>query len=406
MAIKTVSLRIRIKTSEGKRVMVKPVYTTKGCLKPLYALVNGVEELHPEGTYALRIGNSWEFVGQATDVALATKKRREDELADNANIPAPVSVINESGPEILVAMETYLAKKSITDKDTGKEALVPKTISGMRTIIESFRRTCGKKFMREVTGGDFVGYFSMLRTQANLDPKHPEYSEQLRKRNVTIKNHYATLRTFFKRSKIDITAMLEEEQVPRAKGRVPTAYSDADIQKMKAVANSEEWIRLQFFYASGFRKREVAYLRWEDLDLTQGLATVCAHDGFVPKDKESRTIDLPDYMVKALIERRERYLNTYYVFPSPTGLVADKNQFLYLLKDVAERAGIKGRVDIHKFRASYASALYQSGEVTVEEIASRLGHASVETTRLYLEKMNHNTARAKRQSNTALAAGM
>lgn len=406
MAIKTVSLRIRIRTAEGKRVMVKPVYTPKGSLKPLYALVNGVEELHPEGTYALRIGNSWEFVGQATDVVLATKQRREDELADKANTPTPAIVINESGPEILMAMEAYLAKKSITDKDTGKEALVPKTISGMRTIIESFQRTCGKKFMREITGADLVGYFAMLRTQANLDPKHPEYSEQLRKRNVTVKNHYASLRTFFKRSKIEITAMLEEDQVPRAKGRVPTAYSDSEIRKVKAVATPEEWIRLQFFYASGFRKREVAYLRWQDLNLEKGLATVTAHDGFVPKDKEERTVSLPDYMVEALIERRSSRANDCYVFPSPTGMVADKNQFLYLLKDVAKRAGIKGRVDIHKFRASYASALYQSGEVTVEEIASRLGHASVETTRLYLEKMNHNTARAKRQSNTALAAGM
>ncbi len=293
MAIKTVSLRIRIKTSEGKRVMVRPVYTKKGSLKPLYALVNGVEELHPEGTYALRIGNSWEFVGQATDVVLATKKRREDELANKAEAPTPVAVINESGPEILDALEKYLAEVSVPDEEAGTEALASKTISGIRGIVEAFQRTCKKTLMREVTAADLTGYFSMMRTQANLDPADPEYREKRRKRNVTVKNHWGTLRTFFSRAtRIDLKAMLEYKQIPRCKGRVPTAYTPEQMDKMWKVADAEEKIRLQFFCVSGCRRGEVAHLTWDDVHFDTGIADIRGKGTWDTKTRKAREIRL------------------------------------------------------------------------------------------------------------------
>ena len=171
MAIRTVTVKIRIKTPEGKRVYANPVWETKGRLKPLWARVGTKAELHPEGVYCLRYGNKWEFCGQHSDVVMATKLRREQQLEDAANSPLPAIPITQSGPTILEAMERYLAKKATMDSITGKEALAPKTISHMRGVIEAFQRTCKKIHMREVTGEDLVGYFSMLRTRANLDSK-------------------------------------------------------------------------------------------------------------------------------------------------------------------------------------------------------------------------------------------
>src|SRR5450759_306778 len=105
MAIKTVSLKIRIKTPEGRRVMVNPAWETKGRLKPLWARLGGNRtEFHPEGVYVLRYGSKWEFVGQAPDVVLATKQRREQELEDAAQAPAPVVapvIFTQSGLTIL-----------------------------------------------------------------------------------------------------------------------------------------------------------------------------------------------------------------------------------------------------------------------------------------------------------------
>jgi integrase len=403
MAVRTVTVKIRIKTPDGKRVYANPVWETKGRLKPLWARVGTKAELHPEGVYCLRYGSKWEFCGQHTDVVMATKLRREQELEDAANNPLSVTPITQSGPTILEAMEKYLAKKATMDPIIGKEALAPKTISHIRGVVESFQRTCGKVFLKEVTGEDLVGYFSMLRTQANLDPKDRNYSEKLRKRNVTVKGHYATLRTFFKKHKINIAEMLEEEQIPHCKGRTPEAYTEEEILKMWAAAKPEEKIRLQFFCASGFRKLEVAYLTWNDIDFNTGICRVTPKVGWKPKNKTSREVCLPDWLVQLLRERRKNHANDTWVFPSATGIPARKSQMLYMLKAVAKRAGISGRIDLHKFRSTYASFLNKSGKVTLEEISARLGHADAATTRSYLERMNQNTDRARQQSNETFA---
>ena len=41
MAVRTVRIKLRIKTPEGRRVYADPVFEVKGRLKPLWARVNG-----------------------------------------------------------------------------------------------------------------------------------------------------------------------------------------------------------------------------------------------------------------------------------------------------------------------------------------------------------------------------
>ena len=238
---------------------------------------------------------------------------------DAALTPASVTPVNQSGLTILEAMQQYLAKKAMMDPVIGKEALAPKTLSHIRGVVEAFQRSCGKAYLREITGEDLVGYFSMLRTQANLDPKDTNYTEKLRKRNVTVKGHYATLQTFFKKHKINITDLLEEEQIPRCKGRTPEAYTENELARMWKVAKPEEKIRLQFFCASGLRKQEVAYLTWDDIDFNTGICRVTPKAGWKPKNKTSREVRLPDWLVKLLRERRGRGPATLGCSPAPQG---------------------------------------------------------------------------------------
>jgi len=55
-----VTLYIRIVTPEGKRKMCKPVYASRGRLKPLHAQGFGHQ---PDGEYYLRYAGKWEAVG-------------------------------------------------------------------------------------------------------------------------------------------------------------------------------------------------------------------------------------------------------------------------------------------------------------------------------------------------------
>jgi hypothetical protein len=51
MAIRTVTVKIRIKTPEGKRVYAVPMWETKGRLRAFYARINGKPELQSEVAY-------------------------------------------------------------------------------------------------------------------------------------------------------------------------------------------------------------------------------------------------------------------------------------------------------------------------------------------------------------------
>ena len=49
--------KIRVRLQNGSYPFVDPVYASNGKLKPLYAVVGGREERHPEGVYYLRYAN-------------------------------------------------------------------------------------------------------------------------------------------------------------------------------------------------------------------------------------------------------------------------------------------------------------------------------------------------------------
>ena len=108
MAIRTVTIKIRIKTAEGKRVYANPVWEAKGRLKRLWARLNGKGGFASRGVYVLRYGDRWEFVGQEIDVVMATKLRREQELEDASKSLAPITAVpaaTQTGPAILPALE-------------------------------------------------------------------------------------------------------------------------------------------------------------------------------------------------------------------------------------------------------------------------------------------------------------
>jgi integrase len=54
------------------------------------------------------------------------------------------------------------------------------------------------------------------------------------------------------------------------------------------------------------------------------------------------------------------------------------------LKALAERAGLPGKFELHKFRKTYAT-LQHKQSVDARTIQKRLGHSSLETTLQYLE---------------------
>jgi hypothetical protein len=88
-----VTLYIRITTAEGKRKMCKPVYASRGRLKPLYAADAKGNTLghHPEGEYYLRYGGRTEAVGNDPYVALDRLEERRAGLRGSARADSPTN---------------------------------------------------------------------------------------------------------------------------------------------------------------------------------------------------------------------------------------------------------------------------------------------------------------------------
>jgi hypothetical protein len=102
MANRTATLYIRI-TKNGRSSFRKPVYQSKGRLKPQYAMVNGEPEHHKEGVYYLRFGTDggkqrFVLVGKDPYVALDKLGEKQRWLRDQERHVAPQKPVT-SKPE-------------------------------------------------------------------------------------------------------------------------------------------------------------------------------------------------------------------------------------------------------------------------------------------------------------------
>jgi hypothetical protein len=102
MANRAATLYIRI-AKNGRSSFCKPVYQSKGRLKPQFAVVNDEAEHHPEGVYYLRFGvdggkQQFVLIGKDSFVALDKLAEKQRWLRDRERQVAPQKPVN-SKPE-------------------------------------------------------------------------------------------------------------------------------------------------------------------------------------------------------------------------------------------------------------------------------------------------------------------
>ena len=115
MPVPAVRLKIRVRLSNGSRAYVDPVYSSNGKLKPLYAVVNGKPEHHPEGVYNLRYLKAgkrvWDAVGADPQLALTAKLRVEHKLqAVSLGLTEQEPVKMAAKTSLADAVEEYLSE--------------------------------------------------------------------------------------------------------------------------------------------------------------------------------------------------------------------------------------------------------------------------------------------------------
>jgi hypothetical protein len=163
-----VTLYIRIKTADGKRKMCKPVYASRGRLKPLYAADAKGNSLgyRPEGEYYLRYAGRTEAVGSDPYVALDRFEQRKTELRGAVRPGSPTNqtqAIERKSARVLTlgaAIAEYLTTGKAAEKNWGKHTRQTYTLG-----LGLFRESCSKTDLHDVDGDDLRRFKVFLRKQ-------------------------------------------------------------------------------------------------------------------------------------------------------------------------------------------------------------------------------------------------
>lgn len=153
--------------------------------------------------------------------------------------------------------------------------------------------------------------------------------------------------------------------------------------------------------ATGLRRGELLGLKWDDIDLDQGVIHVRRQvyriDGEIRevplKTKHSyRSISISKDAVELLREMKKRKVSEY-VFPSPTGGPISPGSVLHMLHRVLKRVGLPS-MRFHDLRHSFATLALQNG-VDIKTVSGMLGHFSAGFT---LDTYAHVTTAAQKEA--------
>jgi integrase len=394
MANRKVTLMLRIRTADGKRPFVPPVYAANGRLRPLYALVAGKVEHHPEGVYHLRYAKGdqriWEPVGKDPNAAIAAKLRREHvfKAKEMGLVVAEESNGSDSRLELASAIADYITETKATRSS--------KTASGRAYELGLFQQCCTKMYLDQIDRRDLMDFVAAQREQG--------YSDR------TIYNRFESVVIFLKAQ--GIRGLVSKQDWPKYVEEDPEIYSAEQLTRLFAYCDFAEGVLYRFFLGSGAREQEVMYTTWRDLDLERGFFTVSAKPahGFKPKNFKGRTIPLPDTLVSELREWKRINGSSMWVFPDDRG--EPRGHMLRDLKTLALYAGLNcshckakdgkscktdamcGHWFLHKFRATFATMHLQNG-VDIQTVRTWLGHSDMESTMRYLALARGTAVKAK-----------
>ena len=352
------------------------------------------KKIYPEGTvFCLRYQRKFETL-KVTDqtAALAARAIKEAALLtgqpSSASAPAKRISIDD-------AIIVYLSNIAATKKH--------KTWLAYSRATSEFRESCTKQFMDEITKDDLTAFVIAQKKKVSdrtIDNRLTDLGTFLHANNIKLSLHHA-----FTKKKVK-------------------AYVLEELRALNAVSTDEELQIWQFFLGTGFREGETAHACYTDIDFAGKTISVLIKPEFnwEPKDKEERTVPIPDSLIELLKVRKAINPGRWLIFPNGQG--NPEGHFLRLLKLRAFAAGLNcghcvRRIDgkavscadgphcktwkLHKFRKAFAT-MHNANRVPVPTIQGWLGHSSIQTCLLYIADAAIDTPETRAQVNGSFAA--
>lgn len=186
---------------------------------------------------------------------------------------------------------------------------------------------------------------------------------------------------------IDPTVLISSPTLGR---HLPEVLSYEEIQKMidsidLSQANGHRnKAMIEVLYACGLRVSELINLQISDIYKGDGFLRIFgkgSKERLVPIGNNSLKI-LFNYIDGARCRSKVQPKHTDTVFLNTRGTSLTRQMVFLIVKDLAERNGIKKSISPHTFRHSFATHLLEGGANLIA-VQQMLGHASVSTTEIY-----------------------
>lgn len=183
-------------------------------------------------------------------------------------------------------------------------------------------------------------------------------------------------------------------EAPRIGRRLPEVLTVAEVDAMLAAIDytrahaQRNRAIIEVLFSCGLRVSELVGLEISRLNLDLGYLTVTgkgSKERMVPVSP-SAVAELTDWMC----ERRSSPVkpgHEGYVFVNRSGRALTRTMVFYIVRDLAEAAGIRKTISPHTLRHSFATALLEGG-ANLRAIQQMLGHESIATTEIYLHLDN------------------
>jgi len=181
--------------------------------------------------------------------------------------------------------------------------------------------------------------------------------------------------------------------------KIPFFLSDEEaIAMMNSCKNLQDKLIISFFLYEGLRRDELCNTKVSDLIIDDDEIHIITKG---KGDKERPLLinpeirnDLENYL------KTRRFPDNEYLFVSPFNKKFSSSAMWYKVKSVGKRAGIKedrlSKLTPHKLRHTFCSEMSEVSD-NDNAIQEAMGHANIETTKIYTHLKNNAVDRAMRK---------
>jgi integrase len=368
-----------------------------------------------EGTIYQRKDGRWEAAGyilttdgtrKRTRVYGATRREAANKLtecmaASSRGLPAPAADCT-----VAVYLTHWLDNVAV-------HRLRENTHTRYRTAVRLFiTPALGKKKLGQLTAKDVRACLDQLRTRCQCCTRYLDTAQRCCSVGECCGKRLSPLTVAYVHSvlKSALQHAVREDELPRNVARnvttgaarprrVEPLTAGEARQFLHAAADHRLQALFELALRTGLRKGELLGLRWDDLDLESGTASIrrtlqrTSSRGLttLPTKTASseRRIALPTECIRSLDRHRARqqqeqavagnaWPDSGYVFATPTGQPIDPSNLSRVFTALCRHAGLR-RIRFHDLRHSAATLLLEQG-VELVVIKELLGHAHIGVT--------------------------